>query len=171
MASLHISQGQSSVQQLRKPNAFDALMKKPSSATQLRPGPLPKPIELRSVRGARISKSSLLRSPKHQLLTHIPHIDEESLFTEFEAQRAAYANALPEHESPQNRNDGCHEEDRRRVSYTREQKLAAVSYAMTTRNPDLRTGELKPISKYLAAKNLKITIPMLKNWMANQVDI
>lgn len=36
-----------------KPNAFDALMKKPSKATQLRPSSLPKPLDLRSISGVR----------------------------------------------------------------------------------------------------------------------
>ena len=48
------------------------------------------------------------------------------------------------------------------MSDIREQKLSAVSYPSTTMVRKMRTGELKPISKYLAAQNLKITIPMLK---------
>ena len=171
MAPSHVPQGQLPAKQLHKPNAFDALMK-PSRATQLRPGPHPKAIELRSVCGARVPKArqNLLRSsPKPHPSTNLPHIDEETLIGEFEAQRAAaaaYIDPLPERESE----DSSQEEERRRVSYTRENKLSAISYALTAK-VQTHNGELKPISKYSAAKKLKITIPMLKNWIANQVNI
>ena len=39
------------------------------------------------------------------------------------------------------------------------------------RIPNKKTSELEPITKYHAAQNLKITIPMLKDWIAHQVDI
>lgn len=53
---------------------------------------------------------------------------------------------------------------RRRKSYSREQKLAAISYATTTWKTQ-KDGSLKLISKYEASKNLGITTAMLRTWM------
>ena len=56
------------------------------------------------------------------------------------------------------------------VSYTREQKLATITYATTTWMTD-KNGSSKPISKYAAAQQLGITTKMLKNWIKHRLDI
>ena len=53
---------------------------------------------------------------------------------------------------------------RRRKSYTRENKLAAINYATTTWKTQ-KDGTLKLISKYEAAKNLGIDLAMLRRWL------
>ena len=50
---------------------------------------------------------------------------------------------------------------RRRISYTREQKLAAISNTETTWKQQ-KNRDLKLISKYAAAANLGITTAMLR---------
>ena len=62
------------------------------------------------------------------------------------------------------------DEMRRRISYTREQKLAAISYAETTRKQQ-KNGGLKLISKYAAAANLGITTAMLRQWIKTKMHI
>lgn len=54
------------------------------------------------------------------------------------------------------------DEIQKQISYTREQKLAAISYAMTTWKSQ-KDGSLKLISKYSAAQNLGITTKMLRS--------
>lgn len=58
----------------------------------------------------------------------------------------------------------------RRISYTREQKLAAITYATTTRTTN-KDGLSKPISKYAAAQQLGITTKMLRDWIKHKLDI
>jgi len=54
-----------------------------------------------------------------------------------------------------------------RNQYIREAKLAAIRYAKVTWK-QLPDGNLVPLSKYQAAKNLGITAIMLKNWIGNE---
>ena len=144
-----------------KPNAFETLMKKPSKTTQLRPGPLPKPLDLCSicgVCGVWIQKTCQPKSPLRPSPQY-DSIDENTLFQQFDVQQAAYTTV----QSAQVDLDGPNQEKvRQQISYTREQKLAAVWYS-TMRIPNKKTGELEPTTKYCATQNLKITIPMLKN--------
>lgn len=59
---------------------------------------------------------------------------------------------------------------RRRISYTKEQKLAAVRYAKTTlkTQPD---GSTKPITKYAASSDLGISTKMLRDWINKEHEI
>ena len=59
---------------------------------------------------------------------------------------------------------------RKRLSYSREQKLAAVAYASTTFRLQ-KDGTMKPISAYEAAKELGITQTMLRKWKRGQNSI
>lgn len=61
-------------------------------------------------------------------------------------------------------------EVRRRISYTREQKLVAIDYATTTWKQG-KDGNPKLISKYAAAANLGITTAMLRNWIQMKARI
>jgi hypothetical protein len=61
-------------------------------------------------------------------------------------------------------------EVRRRISYTREQKLVAISYATTTWKQG-KDGNPKLISKYAAAANLGITTAMLRKWIQTKARI
>lgn len=59
---------------------------------------------------------------------------------------------------------------RRRISYTKEQKLAAIRYAKTTMKsqPD---GRAQPITKYAASSNLGISTKMLRDWINKEHEI
>ncbi|MCJ1225807.1 hypothetical protein MMC12_002456, partial [Toensbergia leucococca] len=72
--------------------------------------------------------------------------------------------------SPSPFKDDSDEEIRIRVSYTREQKLAAITYAITFTKPD-KNGVMKLIIKYEAAKKLKITPTMLNKWIKGRKDV
>lgn len=58
-------------------------------------------------------------------------------------------------------------ETRRQISYTKEQKLAAVSYALTTWKAK-KDRSMELISKRSAATNLGITPAMLRDWIKSQ---
>ena len=61
------------------------------------------------------------------------------------------------------------DEIHRRISYTKEQKLGAISYALTTWIPSPKDGSLKLIIKYSAAKNLGIRPQYFVNgWKISQ---
>lgn len=66
--------------------------------------------------------------------------------------------------------DEHNEEVRRRVSYTKEQKLEAISYATTTWKTQ-KDGSSKLISKNAAAKDLGITPAMLRQWLKDKSEI
>jgi len=59
---------------------------------------------------------------------------------------------------------------RSRISYTREQKLAAITYTKTTYRMS-KDNTLHVISRYEAAKNLGITSKMLRDWIKQEDKI
>ena len=59
----------------------------------------------------------------------------------------------------------------RRCSYTREHKLAAIDYAINTWERHPRTNQLDHISKYYAAKMLKIHHTLLTRWIKKKRKI
>jgi hypothetical protein len=62
--------------------------------------------------------------------------------------------------------NNCKDDDNsRRRSWTREQKLAAIKYATTTIITDEKSGIKKLISRHAAAKNIKCTAKMLRTWI------
>ena len=111
------------------------------------PGPLPINIMTRSVKSSR---------------SH-PHISSVASLVEAQDVTSFVSSSQQESQSStfssfQNDSD---EEEKIRVSYTREQKLAAITYFLTTTKPD-KHNVMKPIIKYEAAKNLRITSIMLR---------
>jgi hypothetical protein len=56
----------------------------------------------------------------------------------------------------------------RRRSWTQEQKLAAIKYATTTIITDEKSGIKKLIPRHAAAKNIKCTAKMLREWIKDQ---
>ena len=67
-------------------------------------------------------------------------------------------------------NEEDSEAPRRRISYTKEQKLRAISYATTTWRTQ-KDGSSQLISKHAAAKDLGITTAMLRQWMKASSEI
>jgi hypothetical protein len=59
----------------------------------------------------------------------------------------------------------------RRCAYTREHKLRAIDYAITTWERHPRTGGLGHISQYYAAKRLKISRNTLHRWIKSKQKI
>lgn len=66
--------------------------------------------------------------------------------------------------------DGQNPKMRRRISYTKEQKLGAISYATTTWKVQ-KDGSSKLVSKRAAAKNLGITTAMIWQWWNSKTEI
>lgn len=62
----------------------------------------------------------------------------------------------------QNKLESCEEKKRCRISYSREFKLTAISYALKIKVRNIYIDKLKLISKYAAVKKLKIIILILK---------
>lgn len=88
----------------------------------------------------------------------MPEEDKDSVIEQFCLHREIHSNkSLDDKDS----------EIRKRILYTKEQKLAAISYATTTwvTNKD---GSLKLISKYCACLNLNITPAMLRDWIRSE---
>lgn len=59
----------------------------------------------------------------------------------------------------------------RRYAYTREHKLVAIDYTLNTWERDPRTGQLEHISRYYAAKRLKVTRITLTSWVKKKKKI
>ena len=113
-----------------------------------RPGKIVKPISTRS-----ISQLPLRDAPTEATAPSMPGIEE--LVDIFRVHRAKQSNSNEMDPDPERRS---------RISYTREQKLAAIAYYQTTFVED-KKGNLKPISKYLVAQKLDITDTMLTDWI------
>lgn len=117
-----------------------------SPPKRLRPGPLTKPMKHRNITTARLNTSSYFQPPQPIM----PGV-EETIIDQFclhrEKNSGNLAADLPED------ND-----TRRRISYTKEQKLAAISYATTTWKAQ-KDGSLELISKKSASTNLGIPRP------------
>ena len=117
-----------------------------------RPGPLTKPAIHRSIVQARLNVDSYTQpSQPDTTQAENPTVEQFRLHREKNSNSLA-ADMLEHHEI------------RRRISYTKEQKLAAVSYATTTWKAK-KDGSLELISKNSAAADLGITTAMLRDWM------
>ena len=153
-----------------RPNVFQLMVRK-------RSGPPIKHIEVRSVAGARVAKSTApsQAKPLAQIATGVDEIDEEALIKQFEYQCAVYAATLSSAEQAifvADLNDPDHSTTvKRRISYPREYKLSAITYALTGKILNKKTGEMKPITKWKAAQKLGITYLMMKDWIATRVEI
>ena len=136
-----------------------------------RSGPPVKHIEIRSVAGARVKKSTApsQATPVAQIATAVDEIDVETLIKQFEHQRAIYASTLDPAEQAIFADHS--NSIKRRISYPREYKLSAVAYALTGKILDKKSGEMKPITKWKAAQQLGITYPMIKDWIGARVEI
>ena len=133
--------------------------KLPSKPSKLAPpprsGPLTKPAKVCSVRKARLSTNSYFQPSQ---LT-MPGEDKNPVIEQFRFYcETHFSNKLP---------DSDDSEIQKRISYTKEQKLAAISYAITTwvANKD---GSMELISKYCACLNLNITPAMLRDWIKSE---
>lgn len=120
--------------------------------SQLRPGPVTKTSDIRSLGTSRVNKN--------------PH----SQPSQSSMPGSAIIEQFQVHRDGQDQSDvGIENEEeteviRRRISYTKEQKLRAISYATTTWRTQ-KDGSSKLISKHAAAKDLGITSAMLRQWM------
>ena len=138
----------------------------------VRPGPRPKAVIDRSAgQHSRIVKTVPPILNQTSLPAGFRPIDPAFVIEQFNQQRRdAIALLSPEEQASFARDlDSTWtvgETTRRRISYTREAKLNAINYALTAKG--LRG---RPISRYMAAKRLNITLQMLKNWIATQHEI
>ena len=151
-----------------KRNAFALLL----GGDGVRPEPRPKAVLDRTPR-SRIVKAvpPLFNQATLSARTKFQPIDTEAVIEQFQQHRRdAIAQLSPEEQASLARDLNAvwthGETARRRISYTREAKLDAVNYAFTAKDPG---G--KPISRYMAAKNLNITLQMLKNWINTRHEI
>ncbi len=131
---------------------------KSSPAKHPRPGPLTKSAKYRSMIQARLDKATYVQPSQPSMPK-----GEESIIDQFCLHREKHSDSLPgnlleDHET------------RKRISYTKEQKLAAVSYITTTWKAE-KDGSMKLISKRSAAIYLGITTAMLRDWMKSQATI
>ena len=122
--------------------------KSPSKLARPRPGPLTMPANVRSIRQARLSTTSYFQPAQPSM----PGEDENSIIKQFRLHRATNSSKI----------DNKDDETQRCISYTKEHKLAAISYTIITwiANKD---GSMKPISKYCACMNFNITLAMLQD--------
>ena len=125
-----------------------------------RSGPLTKPPKHRSIIQARLNLSSYTQSFQPTLLE--PTLSrpimlgkKETIIEQFWLHREKSSADLPGNLLENHKT-------RRRISYTKEQKLAAVSYATTTRKAN-KNKSMELISKYSATANLRITTAMLQD--------
>lgn len=128
-----------------------------SPSKQIRPGPNVKSIDSRSLVKAHLSKDArtqLLEPPQPDISSMFNEID---IIEQFRRHRERELDAHPSSDIAAD-----DDEVRRQVSYTREQKLAAITGATTTRTTN-KHGLSKPISKYAAAQQLGITTKMLRD--------
>lgn len=126
-----------------------------------RPGPLTKPTNSRSLVQARLSIKSY-SPPSQPAMSTMPE-EENRTIEQFRLHGEKNADNLPAH-LPEDHTT------RRSISYTKEQKLAAISYATNTwkAKPD---GFMELITKYRAAANLGITTAILRDWIRSQPTI
>ena len=120
--------------------------------------PLTKSAKHRSIIQARLDKATYVQPSQ-------PSISEgnESILEQLRLHCGKHLDSLPgnllkDHET------------RKRISYTKKKKLAAVSYATTTWKPE-KDGSMKLISKRSAAFNLGITTAMFQDWIRSQAAI
>ena len=125
------------------------------ASKQPRPGPAVKSSSLRSINQARISKNVYIQPSMPTVPTSFSGDQETQLLEQFRLHREEEGHNLIDNAPDEE------DEMRRRISYIREQKLAAISYAETTWKQQ-KNGGLKLISKYAAAANLGITTAMFK---------
>ena len=150
-----------------KRNAFALLLQ----GSNVRPGPRPKAAADRLVRHSRIVKTVPPVTNQPTLPSSFQPADPKAVIELFQQQRQeCIAQLSPEEQDSFARHFnsafGIGNTQKRRISYTREAKLAAINYALTA------TGlRGRPISRYMAAKKLGITITMLKNWVTKQHEI
>ena len=121
-----------------------------------RPGRIVKPASTRSIK-----QLPLQIRPTEATVPAMP--GGEELINVFRVQKARQINS----NSLENEGDS---EKKSRVSYTREQKLAAIAYYETT-FVENKFGDLKQISKYAVCQNLDITETMLSKWKKNKPQI
>ena len=120
-----------------------------------RPGPITKSAGDRSTIMARFSKSSLFQPVAIATPETGPENPIIEQFRVLQGKRS---------------DDSQIDEIRRRISYTKKQKLAAVGYALNTWKT-IADGSRELISKYKAAANLGITTAMLRDWIKSQSTI
>ena len=118
-----------------------------------RPGPTYKPDKPTSIRSARLQHSDYYTS----IMPRIGPVTQASIINTFQI---VHQSTKTTHEY----SDDDENKPRRRTAYTREQKLAAITYAQSIYKK-IKTGELKLISRYAATKELGITDIMLKKWI------
>ena len=132
------------------------------ASIQPRPRPTSKPSGIRSLNQARLSKNAFIQPPMPSMPV-ASNGNEAQIVEQFRLYRMkADRDALGD-------NSDEHDASRHRLSYTREHKLAAISYAQTTWKTQ-KDGGLKLIRKYAAAKDLGITTAMLRQWIKNKLD-
>ena len=112
-----------------------------------RPGRIVKPTSLRSIK-----QLPLQIRPTEATVPAMP--GGEELINVFRVQKARQISD----DSLENEEDSL---TKGRISYTREQKLAAIAYYETTYF-ETTDGDLKPISKYAVCQQLDITTTMLR---------
>ena len=135
-----------------------------SPSKSRRPGPAFKPLMLRSIAAARVNRNASTQSSRPQM----PGLSD-SIVDQFRLQRQRQADDSSDLMNQVNE-EKDKEETRRRISYTKEQKLGAISYATTTWKTQ-KDGSQRLISKYAAAKDLGITPAMLWDWLKQRHNI
>ena len=125
----------------------------------IRPGPAVKASNNRSLATSRVNKKSYSQSSQPRMPAGPAIIEQFRLHRQREGKS-----------SDMNEEDEDEEDMRRRNSYTKEQKLGAISYATTTWKIQ-KDSTPKLISKHAAAKDLGITSAMLRHWLKHSSEI
>src|SRR5277367_3881974 len=117
-------------------------------------------------------KSKSFMAPRHNPYVRRNGIPKTSIFEDVAGNylRIARGEAKASNEGDDTEYTGSDEDEHRRRSWTREQKLYAVKYATTARVPDGK-GDTKPISRGAASKEIGCTPQMLRTWTRTYDDI
>jgi hypothetical protein len=119
-----------------------------------KPGPRPKPLSERKTLHA-----LKLRRQNEGLVGQAA----DTLLAQFQQAHTIREEEKGDEEGEEEKEEGKEEETQGRRSHTREQKLAAVGYALTKRVLNSK-GEVIPIPNKAAARDLGITPKMLRDW-------
>ncbi|KAA6411263.1 MAG: hypothetical protein FRX48_04543 [Lasallia pustulata] len=105
-----------------------------------------------------------------ETLTAVTAPSEPRSQNDVEAQTINMFNDIHARQNDDNPLDSDDEKPQRRISYTRENKLAAINFQAHTFRKQ-KNGALKQITTWEAAKSLGITPTMLKKWTKNRQSI
>jgi len=139
-----------------------------SSAGRLqanRPGPRPKaPTTLTPA-----ASSALINGARRR--RKVGGINEAEVIEAFQSSRAHYDAGEPDSGASDSDDDMGPKKKQRRIGYSREKKLQAITYVTSTDMPGKKGGPDIPITLSYAAKQLRIDRHCLRDWKDNKAKI